>query len=312
MVPYTRSMGQYLLRRLVLLVPTFFGITLVAFILLSLAPGDPARMLAGQDADPATIQAIRDELGLDRPLPVQYLGFVADAVRADLGRSYVTRRPVSEEIARRYPRTFTLAVASVSIAFLLGVLLGVVAAIKPNSWLDNSTQLLAMTSLSVPGYALALVLIFIFAVRLRLLPTVGLDRPEALLLPTLSLALYPMAYIARVTRAGMLEVVESDFIRTARAKGLAERPVFLRHALRNALLPVATATGLTFAHALGGTVIIEQIFAINGVGKLMLDGIISRDMPIVIGAMLVITGNFIGVLLLLDILNGFIDPRVRV
>jgi peptide/nickel transport system permease protein len=304
-------MGGYLLRRLILLIPTFLGVTLVAFILLSLAPGDPARLLAGQEASPAAIEAFRRELGLDRPLPVQYVGFVANIVKGDLGRSYVTRRPVAEEIARRYPRTFTLAVVAVVLAFVFGISLGVVASIRPNSWLDNVTQLFAMASLSFPSFAIAFVLIFLFAVWLRLLPTVGLDRPEAIILPTISLAVSPMAYIARLTRASMLEVLQDDFVRTARAKGLSELPVFVRHALRNALLPVVTATGLSFAHALGGTVIVEQIFAINGVGKFMLDGIAARDMPIVISGMLVITGNFIGVLLLLDILNGVIDPRVR-
>ena len=303
-------MGRYLLRRLVLLIPMFFGVTLVAFLLLHLAPGDPARLLAGSEADPATIEAIRAELGLDRPLPVQYLSFVGNIAQGDLGRSYTTRRPVADEIARRYPRTFAIAVGGVLLAFVLGVGLGVLASVKPNSALDNGSMLLALSALSFPGFALALVLIYVFAVRLRLLPTVGLDRPEALILPTISLALYPMAYIARLTRAGMLEVLQNDFVRTARAKGLGEPPVFLRHALRNALLPVATATGLSFAQALGGTVIVEQIFAINGVGKLMLEGISARDMPVVTAGMLVITGNFVAVLFLLDIVNGLIDPRV--
>jgi peptide/nickel transport system permease protein len=301
----------YFVRRALYIIPTLIGVTLVAFILLKLAPGDPAQILAGQDADPATIQALREQMGLDRPLPLQYFAFLTDLAKGDLGTSYATRRPVAEEVVRRYPRTFSLAVASVSIAFVLGVMLGITASLKPNSLLDSACMTLALGALSFPSYAVALVLIFVFGVQFRLVPTVGLERPESLILPTISLALYPMAYIARLTRTGLIEVLGQDYVRTARAKGVRERSVLLTHALRNALIPVVTATALSFAFALGGTVLVEQIFAINGIGKLMLDGISARDMPVVIAAMLVITLNFIAVLLALDVLNGVIDPRVR-
>jgi peptide/nickel transport system permease protein len=301
----------YFVRRALYIIPTLIGVTLVAFLLLKLAPGDPAQILAGQDADPATIQALREQMGLDRPLPLQYFAFLTDLAKGDLGTSYATRRPVAEEVVRRYPRTFSLAVASVSIAFVLGVMLGITASLKPNSLLDSACMTLALGALSFPSYAVALVLIFVFGVQFRLVPTVGLERPESLILPTISLALYPMAYIARLTRTGLIEVLGQDYVRTARAKGVRERSVLLTHALRNALIPVVTATALSFAFALGGTVLVEQIFAINGIGKLMLDGISARDMPVVIAAMLVITLNFIAVLLALDVLNGVIDPRVR-
>jgi peptide/nickel transport system permease protein len=293
----------YFVRRALYIIPTLIGVTLVAFILLKLAPGDPAQILAGQDADPATIQALREQMGLDRPLPLQYFAFLTDLAKGDLGTSYATRRPVAEEVVRRYPRTFSLAVASVSIAFVLGVMLGITASLKPNSLLDSACMTLALGALSFPSYAVALVLIFVFGVQFRLVPTVGLERPESLILPTISLALYPMAYIARLTRTGLIEVLGQDYVR--------KRSVLLTHALRNALIPVVTATALSFAFALGGTVLVEQIFAINGIGKLMLDGISARDMPVVIAAMLVITLNFIAVLLALDVLNGVIDPRVR-
>ena len=304
-------MGRYLARRVAYLVPTLLGVAVLAFTMLKVAGGDPAELLAGEEKDPATIENIRRELGLDRPVPIQFVSFVANAVRGDLGRSFVTRRPVSEEIARRYPRTFVLAVASVAFAIVLGLGLGVVAALRPYSIVDNLSMLVALVGVSVPGFWLALMLIYLFSVQLRWLPTLGLEGPQHLILPMVATGTYSLALLARMTRAGMIEVLGNDYVRTARAKGLGEGTVVLRHALKNALMPLVTIAGLSFGFQLGGTVITETIFSIDGIGRMIVAGILSRDMPIVQSGILVLAANFVVITLILDLLYAYVDPRIR-
>jgi peptide/nickel transport system permease protein len=304
-------MGRYLARRVAYLVLTLLGVAMLAFTMLKVAGGDPAELLAGEEKDPATIENIRRELGLDRPVPVQFVSFVANAVRGDLGRSFVTRRPVSEEIARRYPRTFVLAVASVAFAVVLGLSLGVVAALRPYSIVDNLSMLVALVGVSLPGFWLALMLIYLFSVQLRWLPTLGLEGPQHLILPMVATGTYSLALLARMTRAGMIEVLGNEYVRTARAKGLGEDTVVLRHALKNALMPLVTIAGLSFGFQLGGTVITETIFSIDGIGRMIVAGILSRDMPIVQSGILVLAANFIAITLVLDVLYAYVDPRIR-
>lgn len=304
-------MGRYLIRRLAYLVPTLLGVALLAFIMLKLAGGDPAELLAGEERDPATIERIRRDLGLDQPVPLQFTAYVTRLMRGDLGRSFVSRRPVAEEIGRRYPRTFSLAVASVLFAVVFGVGLGVLAALRPYSLLDNGSMLVALLGISLPGFWLALMLIYLFTVQLRWLPSIGLESPRHLILPMVVTGSYSLALLARMTRAGMLEVLGNDYTRTARAKGLGERVVVSRHALKNASIPLVTVAGLSFGYLLGGTVITETIFAIDGIGSMIVAGILARDMPVVQSGILVLAASFIVITLLLDLLYASLDPRIR-
>jgi peptide/nickel transport system permease protein len=304
-------MGPYLIRRTVYLVPTLMGVALIAFTMLKLAGGDPALILAGEDPNPTTVANVRRELGLDEPLPVQFVSFMANAVRGDFGRSFVNRRPVADEIARRYPRTATIALASVLFAVVCGVSLGVVAALYPHSAVDHACTSLALLGVSVPGFWLALMLIYLFSVHLRWLPTLGLDTALDLVLPVLVTGTYSLALLTRMTRAGMLEVLGREYILTARAKGLVERVILLRHALRNALLPLVTVAGLSVGYLLGGTVVTETIFSIDGLGSMIVAGILARDMPVVQSGILVLAANFIVITTILDIMYAYLDPRIR-
>lgn len=288
-----------------------FGVALLAFAMLKLAGGDPTYVLAGEERSPETIEHLRRELGLDKPLPLQFGSFLVNAVQGDLGRSYYTRNPVAEEIARRYPRTFTLAVAGVLLSLAVGLPLGVLAAMRPYSMLDSLSMIVALAGVSIPGFWLALLLIYVFSIQLRWLPTIGLDGPQHLILPVVVNASYSLALLARMTRASMIEVLSNDYIRTARSKGLREQIVVLRHSLKNALIPLITIAGLSFGFQLSGTVITETIFAIDGVGSMIVKGIQSRDMPLVQGGILVLSLNYMVITLVLDILYAYVDPRIR-
>jgi ABC-type dipeptide/oligopeptide/nickel transport system permease component len=304
-------MGGYLVKRVLYLVPTLLGVVLLGFVMLNVAGGDPAFILAGETRDPATIVAIRRELGLDLPAPLRFGRYVADIARGDFGISYYTRRPVTEEITRRYPRTLALALAGVTLSLAVGLLLGIVASLRPYSAFDHLSMLVALAGVSIPGFWLALLLIYVFSVQLRWLPSIGLDGPQYLVLPVVVNASFSLALLARMTRAGMLEVLGNDYVRTARAKGLGERIVVTRHALKNALIPLVTIAGLSFGFQLSGTVITETIFAIDGIGSMIVNGILARDMPIVQGGILVIALNFIAITFALDILYAYLDPRIR-
>ncbi|MDE3193524.1 MAG: ABC transporter permease [Chloroflexota bacterium] len=304
-------MGLYLLKRLLLAVPVLFGITLLVFIALRLAPGDPALYLAGFDADGATVQAIRVENGLDKPLPEQYVVWLGNLAHLDLGRSVTTREPVARELEMRYPITFNLAVAATLLATVVGVAVGVVAARFQRTWIDYGLMGLAMAWLSVPNYVLGLLLILLFAVTLGLLPAVGASKPVDYILPVVTVAAVGAGMLARQTRAAMLEVLSQDFIRTARAKGLAERHVLARHALRNALIPVLTTIGVVFGNLMAGTVIVESVFGVPGIGKLMVDRILARDYPTVQGAVLFIACSYVFVNILVDLAYVAADRRVR-
>ena len=299
------------LRRLQLLPVARFGVTLVTFSLMYLIPGDAAELLAGPEAGQVEIEALRSRLGLDRPAPVRYLDYVARLLRFDLGTSLRTKEPAAREIMARLPNTLLLAGAAIVLAATCGMLLGIIAAIKHQSLIDNGVMLLSLLGVSTPAYWLGLMLMLVFAVHLRWLPAAGIGNWRYLVLPALTLAARATGEIARMTRADMLEVLHEDYVRTARAKGLRERSVILVHALRNALVPTVTVIGLRFGGLLGGAVLAETIFAWPGVGRLVVDSILARDFPMAQGAILMIALNFLVVNLLVDLTYAFLDPRIR-
>jgi ABC-type dipeptide/oligopeptide/nickel transport system permease component len=301
----------YLARRLVLAIPVLFGITLIVFGGLRLAPGDPAYALAGDGADAATLAAIRTEYGLDRPVYEQYVVYMGRLLRLDLGRSIATKVPVVEELGSRVPMTLALAIAATSVAILVGVSLGVVAARFQRRWPDYAVMFLAMGWLSIPNYVLGLLLILLFAVVLGVLPATGSSTPAHFILPVVTVSAVGSGVLARQTRAAMLEVLNEDYVRTARAKGLDGRTVLFRHALRNALIPVVTVIGFTFGHLMAGAVIVESVFGIPGLGKFMVDRISNRDYPAVQGAVLLIACTYVFVNILVDIAYIVVDRRVR-
>lgn len=307
-------MFRYIARRALALVPILFGITVVTFVVLRVIPGDPVSALIDERAagmDRATIATIRAQWGLDKPLPVQYVRFLAGAVRGDFGRSFFTRQPVATEILARMPATAQLAVAAMACAVVAGMLLGIVAAVRRGSWLDSASMVVALSGLSVPVFWLALIMMYVLSIWLGLLPASGYGSWRNLIMPAISLAAAPAAVIARITRSAMLEVVGSDYVTTARAKGLTERMVVWRHALRNALVPVVTILGLQVGGLLSGAVITEQIFNWPGVGRLLIVSILRRDFPMVQGGVILVAGLFAVVNLATDLVYAVIDPRIR-
>jgi peptide/nickel transport system permease protein len=304
-------MGRYMLRRLLFLVPTLLGVALLGFAMLKLAGGDPVLLLVGEDADPQMIETITRQLGLDRPLHEQFFTYVSNTVRGDLGDSYYTRQPVAAEIARRYPLTLTLAVVGVTFSTVVGLALGLVAGVRPYSATDRLSMLVALVGVSVPGFWLALMLIYVFSVQLAWLPSIGLSGPQSLILPVIVNSLFSLAYLARMTRAEMIDVLSNDYVRTARSKGLRERVVVIRHALKNALIPLITIAGLSFGFQLSGSVITETIFSIDGIGTMIVRGILARDAPIIQAGILVVALNFIAITFLLDVLYAYVNPRIR-
>ena len=299
-------------RRLLLAVPTLFGVLIVVFLLLYVAPGDPVQAMVGERADAATIARLRAELRLDDPLPLQFVHYATGILRGDFGRSYITNRPIVQDIAERFPRTLLLATAAMLLATLTGITIGVLAAIRPNGWFDRIALAITYLGISFPVYWIGLLLIVLFAVTLRWLPASGYGRWEFLVLPALTLGSRSIAYLARVTRSAMLEVLGADFVRTARAKGLAEQVVIVRHALRNALIPVVTVIGLDFGAYLTGSILTETIFSWPGIGRYVVQAISRRDLPAVQGAVLFLSVVFVVVNLLTDLVYQRVDPRVRV
>jgi peptide/nickel transport system permease protein len=302
----------YIVRRALVAIPTLLGVATVVFALLRLLPGDPATVIAGPTATPEAIVNIRHQLGLDLPLWQQYLSFLGRVVRGDLGISTRTGSPVVQEIFSRVPFTAELALTSLILAIAVGVAAGVIAATRRNGGADLGISGSAVFGVSMPTYWLGLMLIIVFAVRFRVLPAAGADQGAlSLILPTITLALFSMGLVARQTRSAMLEVLGQDFVRTARAKGAGRSAVLIRHALRNALLPVVTTIGLQFGALLGGAVLTETVFAWPGVGRLLVDSISSRDYPVVQGVVLLLSVSFIVINLLTDLVYAYVDPRIR-
>lgn len=334
-------MGRYIVRRLLNLIPVLLGITLLVFLFLHLIPGDPAVVMLGDRATPDQVAALRERMGLNEPLPLQYLAFLGNLLQFDLGRSIFTGVPIIKEIAIRWPATFELSVAAMLIALVLGIPAGVLAAVRKNSWLDNLTMSGSLIGVSMPVYWLGLLLVYLFAVNLRWLPPSGRISVDAglsfepitgfylfdtliqgdfsafqdvlahLALPALTLSTIPLAILARITRSAMLEVLSQDYIRTARAKGLLELRVIFKHALKNAMLPVITIVGLEFGTLLGGAILTETIFAWPGIGKWIYEGILTRDYPVVQGGVIFVATAFVLINLLVDLSYALLDPRIQ-
>lgn len=309
-------MTRYILIRVLSLIPLWLGISMLAFGLLNLAPGDPALVLAHKmsDAPPSeeTVAAIRHELHLDDPLPLRYVRWLNQAAHGDLGYSYTTREPVLYALASRFPATLEIALAALVIAIVVALPLGVVAAVRRGAIFDHAARGLALLGASIPSYWLGYLLILLFAIALGWLPVAGREQASAFVLPALTLGLgTAAAKIARLSRSSLLETLGEDFIRTARAKGLSEPAVIWRHALRGALIPVVTITGIELGHLLGGAVIVERVFAWPGVGKLLIDSIYDRDYPMIQGFVLFMGAIFTALNLIADLIYLRIDPRIR-
>ena len=304
-------MATYIVRRLLIAIPTLIGAATVSFLLMRLIPGDPARVIAGVNATPADVARIRHQLGLDEPIWQQYIHFIGNLFQLNLGISARTGQSVLGEIVGRLPYTIELAVIATAIAIVVGVTLGVLAATRHNSALDVVISALSVFGVSVPVFWTGLLLIILFAVDLHLLPAAGANQPTGFVLPSLTLAFFSVGIIARQTRSSMLEVMGLDYVRTARAKGAGRPAVLLKHALRNALLPVITAIGLQFGALLGGAILTETIYSWPGVGRLLTDSIASRDYATVQGTVFIFAVALILVNLVTDLVYAYVDPRIR-
>ncbi len=302
---------RYLIRRVVLMVPVLLGVTLLTFGILRLVPGDPAQVLAGEEATEEQVSHIRQEYGLDRPVVIQYAVFMRHLLVGDLGTSFRNRVPVTELLKERFLFTLKLSLTSVVLASLVGVVAGVFAATHRGSILDTLSMLGALAGISTPVFWLGLILILLFSVQWHILPSGGTGSLAHLVLPSVALAGGAAAMMARMTRGIMIEVLKQDYIRTARAFGLRESTVIFSHALRNALLPVLTIFGLQFGNMLGGAVLTESVFALPGLGRLVVDSIFARDYPVVQGGILLVATTFVVVNLITDLLYGALDPRIR-
>jgi len=304
-------MIRYILKRLVMLIPVLFGVTLISFSLMQIVPGDPAVLLAGEDANPDFIEAVRKEYGFDQPLYVQYFRFVSHAMQGDFGISIRNREPVINLLKQRFVFTVQLSFLSILIAAFIGLIAGVISATRQYSIFDNLSMVGALFGISMPIFWLGLLLMLVFSVYLGWFPAGGSGGLRHLLLPAVALGAASAAVIARMTRASMLEVVRQDYIRTARANGLREWVVIYKHALKNAMIPVITVFGLEFGYMLGGAVLTETVFSLPGVGRLMVEGIFQRDYAVVQGSMLLVAATFVLVNLLTDIAYALFDPKIR-
>jgi len=303
-------MTRFIARRLLLAIPTLFGVLVVAFLLLYVAPGDPVEAMVGERADSATIARLRAELHVDDPLPQRFGHYVSRVAVGDLGRSYITNRPITQDIRERFPKTLQLAGAAMLLATALGISLGVLSARRPGGFADRFALGLAYLGISFPMYWVGLLLILLFAVTLRWLPPSGYGSLRFLVLPALTLGMRSIAFLARMTRSAMLEALSADFVRTARAKGLGEWVVTLKHALRNALIPIITVLGLDFGAYLTGSILTETIFSWPGIGRYVVNAISRRDLPAIQGAVLFLSTVFVLVNLLTDLAYAKADPRV--
>jgi ABC-type dipeptide/oligopeptide/nickel transport system permease component len=300
-----------LLKRLLGTIPVIFGVLLLTFVLVHSIPGDPVEVMLGESAASADREVLRQNLGLDEPLPIQFFQYVAKVAQGDLGVSIHSKKPIVDLLAERLPATMKLAALALIIAISIGVPLGIVAALKVDRWADNLATVLSLTVSAMPHFWLGPLLMIVFALWLGLLPVSGMDANTSIILPALTLGFGLAAILTRMTRASMLEVLHEDFIRTARAKGLPEKTVILKHALRAALLPIVTVLGLQLGSLLAGTVITETVFAWDGIGRLLVESIEKRDYPVTQACVLVIALTYVFVNLLTDIIYTRIDPRVR-
>ncbi|WP_275554048.1 glutathione ABC transporter permease GsiC [Mixta sp. Marseille-Q2659] len=304
-------MLNYFLKRLLGLIPTLLIVAVLVFLFVHLLPGDPARLIAGPEADAKVVELVRQELGLDRPLPQQFLHFIFNALQGDFGTSMVSRRPVSEEIASRFLPTLWLTLTSMAWSVILGMAIGIVSAVWRNRWPDRIGMTLAVSGISFPAFALGMLLMQIFSVELGWLPTVGADSWQHYILPSITLGAAVASIMARFTRASFIEVMQEDYMRTARAKGVREPRVLIKHGLRNAMIPVVTMMGLQFGFLLGGSIVVEVVFNWPGLGRLLVDSVEMRDYPVIQAEVLLFSLEFILINLVVDMLYAAINPAIR-
>lgn len=304
-------MARYILKRLLLMIPVILGISLLVFAMLELSPGDPAQIILGMKATPEALADLRKQMGLDQPFWTRYFNYVLNALHGDFGTSWRTNIPVFQEIVARMPTTIRLALGSMFLVVLIGIPVGIISAVKQYSVLDNLTLTGALILSSMPAFWLGTLLILLFALKLSWLPAMGNDSISGYILPWITLAASYLVTLVRMTRSSMLEVIRADYIKMARAKGASEKQVILSHALRNALLPIVTIVGMNFAGLLGGTVIIEQVFTLNGLGSLAITSVRQLDVPMVMAEVLFIALITSVVNLIVDVLYVYIDPRLK-
>lgn len=303
-------MIAYIIRRLLLVIPVLLGVSLIVFLTVRFIPGDPAEILLGEDYTEEAVEALRAEWGLDRPLFVQYGLFLRQILQGNLGTSIRSGQPVTRELAIRFKNTLQLAAIAAVLASVIGIGAGIVAGTRPFSLVDMLTMAGAVAGVSIPVFWLGLMLMYLFAVKLQLLPAVGVGTIKHLVLPGITLSAFTMATVARQTRSSVLEVMEQDYITTARSKGVAEKRVVLRHAIKNAMIPVITVQGVMIGRLLGGSIVTETVFAYPGMGKLLIDGLMSRNYPVVQGVILLYAVTFSAVNLVVDLAYGLFDPRI--
>lgn len=305
-------MLKYIIKRLLALIPVLLGVILLVFVIMNMTNGDAATIILGENATEESLEALREEWGLNDPIIVQYVRYIFNLCQGDLGESYTTGRPVAYEIfANRFPATLKLAATALVFSIILALPLGIIAAIKQNSFFDTISMVLSLIGTSMPAFWLALLLILLFSVELQLLPATGSEGIRSLILPALSLSVMHLAAIARTTRSSMLETIRQDYIRTARSKGVSYNTTIMRHALRNAMIPTLTVIGIQAGSLLGGALLTETVFSWPGVGRYLVASIQGRDTNAVIGCLVVFTVCFSLVNLLVDILYGFVDPRIN-
>ena len=303
-------MLKYIGKRLLMMIPVIIGVVFIIYAIMELTPGDPVMMILGEGAPIEAQEALREEMGLNDPFFVRFVRYIVDALHGDLGESYTSGLPVFQEILTRMPYTLSLATLSICVAVIIGLPIGILSAVKRYSLTDNLTLAISLTVTSMPAFFLAMLLMMIFCIKLGWLPMMGLSSPKHYILPVIASASSTTASLMRMTRTTMLEVIRQDYIRTARAKGATERRVIYGHALRNALLPVVTIIGVNFGFALGGSIVLEQVFTIPGLGQLMINAIREKDTPVVMGAVMA-TAIFASLVnLLVDIIYTYIDPRL--
>ncbi len=304
-------MLSYVIRRLILAIPVLLGISLITFVLLNIVPGDPVVEMVGKQADQATIERIRKQLGLDDPVIVQFGRFVFNAMRGDLGRSFKTNQPVMKMIMDTFPTTVKLALSSASVAIVVGILVGIISAIKQDTVFDHSARIIALAGISAPVFWVAVIFQLIFGLNLKWLPISGYGTWKHMILPAFVLGIRFAASIARYARSALLDVIRQDYIRTARAKGLSERSVIFGHALKNALIPIITIIGMQIGGLLTGSFLVETVFAIPGLGRLSILALSTRDYPLVQGTVLFTAVVYTLSNLIVDISYAFLDPRIR-
>lgn len=301
----------YIAKRLLQMIPTLIGVSILCFIIIHSVPGDPANLIAGVDATAEEIQIVKERLGLDRPLYEQYGSYVMGLLQGDMGKSLRSDRPVAEELLSRFPSTIMLTMLSVVVMVLVGLFAGIMSAIRPNSIRDNATMMVSLFGISMPVFWSGIMLILVFSYYLQWLPSGGSTQLKHYILPAIALGLSSSAVLARLTRSSILEVIHQDFIRTARAKGVREKLIIYKHTLKNALIPIITIVGLEFGHLLGGAVLTETVFSMNGIGRYIIQSIQFRDYPAIQGSILFVAAIFVIVNLVVDLCYGAVDPRIR-